>query len=58
MPAIKYKVELTPSQRSTLVAGSRPGQAVSLSTLKRALALLKARRTVRPGGRSGGFNER
>ncbi len=38
MPAIKYKVELTPSQRSTLVEVSRR-QAVRT---QRALALLKA----------------
>ena len=41
MPAIKYKVELTPSQRSTLVEVSRRGKPLA-RTLKRALALLKA----------------
>ena len=41
MPAIKYKVELTQSQRSTLVEASRRGKPLA-RTLKRALALLKA----------------
>ena len=41
MPTIKYKVELTPSQRSTLVEVSRRGKPLA-RTLKRALALLKA----------------
>ena len=41
MPAIKYKVELTQSQRSTLVEVSRRGKPLA-RTLKRALALLKA----------------
>ena len=42
--AIKYKVELTPSQRSDLIEVSRnPGQAVGPHDLKQsALALLKA----------------
>ena len=41
MPAIKYKVELTPSQRSDLIEVSRRGKPLA-RTLKRALALLKA----------------
>ena len=41
MPAIKYKVELTQSQRSTLVEVSRRGKPLA-RMLKRALALLKA----------------
>ena len=41
MPAIKYKVELTPSQRSDLIEVSRRGKPLA-RTVKRALALLKA----------------
>ena len=41
MPAIKYKVELTPSERSGLIEVSRRGKPLA-RTLKRALALLKA----------------
>ena len=41
MPAIKYKVELTPSQRSNLIEVSRRGKPLA-RTVKRALALLKA----------------
>ena len=41
MPAIKYKVELTPSQRSDLIEVSRRGKPLAC-TVKRALALLKA----------------
>ena len=41
MPAIKYKVELTPSQRSDLIEVSRRGKPLA-RTLKRALGLLKA----------------
>ena len=41
MPAIKYKVELTPSERSALIEVSRRGKPLA-RTLKRALALLKA----------------
>ena len=40
MPAIKYKVELTPSERSGLIEVSRRGKPLA-RTLKRALALLK-----------------
>ena len=49
MPAIKYKVELTPSQRSTLVEVSRRGKPLA-RTLKRALALLMTKdcQTGRP----------
>ena len=41
MPAIKYKVELTQSERSGLVEVSRRGKTLA-RTVKRALALLKA----------------
>ena len=41
MPAIKYKVELTPSERSGLIEVSRRGKPLA-RTVKRALALLKA----------------
>ena len=41
MPAIKYKVELTPSQRSDLIEVCRRGKPLA-RTVKRALALLKA----------------
>ena len=41
MPVIKYKVELTPSERSALIEVSRRGKPLA-RTLKRALALLKA----------------
>ena len=37
MPAIKYKVELTPSQRSDLIEVSRRGKPLA-RTVKRALA--------------------
>ena len=48
MPAIKYKVELTQSQRSTLVEVSRRGKPLA-RTLKRALALLKATKDCQTG---------
>ena len=41
MPAIKYKVELTESERSGLIEVSRRGKPLA-RTVKRALALLKA----------------
>ena len=41
MPAIKYKVELTPSERSGLIEVSRRGKPLA-RTVKRTLALLKA----------------
>ena len=47
MPAIKYRVELTQSERSGLIEVSRRGKP-SVRTVKRALALLQA-----DEGRSG-----
>ena len=41
MPAIKYRVELTQSERSGLIEVSRRGKPLA-RTVKRALALLKA----------------
>ena len=41
MPAIKYKVELTESERSDLIEVAHRGKSLA-RTVKRALALLKA----------------